>query len=68
MERPVGSEFEYKGHRLKVVEHRSCDGCFFNKRKYGHQACWSAGLGLCSCDFRSDRRSVIFKKIDTQKQ
>ena len=63
MERPVGTKFKYKRHTLEVVEHRSCDGCIFNRSALIRQ-CWSAELGPCSMSYRSDHKSVIFKKVE----
>lgn len=63
MERPVGTKFKYKRHTLEVVEHRSCDGCHFNRPVFIRQ-CWSAELGPCSMSCRSDHKSVIFKKVE----
>lgn len=62
MEIPIGTKFKYKRCTLEVVEHRSCDGCHFNRPVFICQ-CGSAELGYCSMNQRSDHKSVIFKKI-----
>lgn len=66
MERPVGSEFEVGEVTLRVEECSVCMGCYFMQGN-----CYSLGKrmgGVCGRHSRSDHKSVIFKKIDTQKQ
>ena len=46
---------------LEVVEHNTCEGCFF-KGVDGY--CGAASLGLeCVPKYRSDKKSVIFKEV-----
>lgn len=45
---------------LEVVEHSTCEGCFFNVAGY----CGAALLGLmCIPKYRSDGKNVIFKEV-----
>ncbi len=61
--RPIDSEFELGGVPLKVVEHKGCEGCFFEGSR-----CNFPELGACSGDFREDKKPVIFQKIETKQQ
>ncbi len=46
---------------LEVVEHNTCEGCFF-KGVAGY--CGAAPLGFeCVPKYRSDKKSVIFKEV-----
>lgn len=55
MERKVGEVFNDGDVTLKVVECENCNECFFKDK-----ACSDDD---CSYDERSDKKSVIFKKI-----
>lgn len=55
MERKVGEVFNYGNDILKVVACENCNDCFFKDK-----ACSDDD---CSYDARSDKKSVIFKKI-----
>jgi hypothetical protein len=62
MERRIGEIFEIDCVSLEVVEHTgcSCKGCYFN-----YLACemfWNT-RGSCG-PRRTDKKSVIFKKVD----
>ena len=46
---------------LEVVEHSTCEGCFFQGIA-GY--CGAAPLGLmCLPKYRSDKKNVIFKEV-----
>ena len=46
---------------FEVVEHNSCEGCFF---KGVADYCGAAPLGLeCVSKYRSDGKNVIFKEV-----
>ena len=69
---PVGTYFDYNGTRLKVVSALPCSGCFFHKKhltekeKEEDDICKQPPItevGYCSALRRSDRISVVFKKI-----
>ena len=64
MERKVGTEFEvtWKGKQvtLKVVEEKSCIGCFFACKQPEDVSCKT---GTCSSEGRKDKTSVVFKEI-----
>lgn len=59
IERKIGERFNYNGVTLEVVEQSedTCDGCYFYRKTDCPDAC------LCSCLFRSDFNSVIFKEV-----
>ena len=64
MERKVGSIFNDRKTKLKVVASTGCDGCYYDSEK-----CLN-GLsceirGECSSKGRADKTGVIFKKIKT---
>lgn len=59
--RPIGEIFEWRGVKLQVVEHKTCQGCYF---------CDDAGClnyrhvtGYCGEYLRDYHKSVIFKQI-----
>lgn len=58
--RPVGSCFEEYDHHvlLKVVEEKTCKGCF-----YEHKKECPAITGQCSSCCREDGKNVIFVKV-----
>lgn len=46
---------------LEVVESKSCDGCFFNRR---NGCCIVISFGMeCASECRSDKKNVIFKEV-----
>ena len=57
MERKINEVFDFKDHKLQVVEHENCLGCFFHNK-----GCLNGDnyAGECSCWDRNDRKSVIF--------
>lgn len=63
MERKAGEEFYYRGVRLKVVEHKGCQGCYFLNKKYECEG-WVFMTGRCHD--RNDGKTVIFKKSGTE--
>ena len=62
MERKIGETFTYNGKTYQVVEGITCEGCIFMEN--GHCFSISKLLGLCSNTNRTDKTSVIFKKIN----
>ena len=69
MERRIGEIFENEGVKLQCVENDGCDGCFF----YNGSCLFEAdmdnnGMGICSCRYRKDGKSVIFKKYNNMEQ
>ena len=61
MERKIGEIFEYNGEWYQCLEEKYCNGCVFRDAK-----CDDARniLGNCSVRNRSDKKSVIFKKLE----
>ena len=61
MERKIGEIFEYNGEWYQCLEEKCCNGCVFRDAK-----CDDARkiLGNCSVRNRSDKKSVIFKKLE----
>ncbi len=62
MERPIGSEFEVGDVKLRVEKGFTCFECYFSQN-----GCFSLGGrigGFCGAHFRSDHKSVIFKKVE----
>lgn len=54
----VGERFSIT---LEVVEHNTCEGCFF---KGVDGCCGATSLGLeCVPKYRSDGKNVIFKEV-----
>ena len=39
MERKINEVFDFKDHKLQVVEHEDCLGCFFNNKGYNVRTC-----------------------------
>lgn len=66
MERKIGEVFDFNGVSLQVVETKgkpSCQGCYFDDSEFG---CVTREFinKIKSCyEGRSDKNSVIFKKI-----
>jgi len=68
MERKVGSIFNDRKTKLKVVASTGCDGCYYYDY-YDSEKCLN-GLsceirGQCSPRVRTDKTSVIFKEVKT---
>ena len=61
MERKIGERIDFEGETLEVVEQRGCEGCYFNLT----DDCFKDDdiLGSC-CSLRTDRKYVIFKRVD----
>ena len=70
MERIIGETFEHEGIKLQCVENESCNGCFFynNGRCLFEADMDNNGMGICSCRYRKDGKSVIFKKYNNMEQ
>ena len=66
MERKIGEAFDFGGVMLEVVEQKTsgCAGCLFNDLKFdcGFNTILK-DIGSCNQCFRSDGKSVIFKKV-----
>lgn len=64
MERKIGEVFEHEGVKLEVVEAKgSCGEC--HAPNNGGVPCGkTADWGFCSPIFRSDRKSVFFRKVE----
>ena len=68
MERKIGEIFDFGGVRLEVLEQKTsgCAGCIFNDLKF--DCCFNMilkDIGSCNPCFRTDGKSVIFKKLTT---
>ena len=61
MERKIGEIFEYKGEWYQCVEKHYCNECVFRDAKCDDVR---KILGNCSVRNRSDKKSVIFKKLE----
>ena len=77
---PVGTRIQLRGYTFEVVEEASCNGCFFNRllqspfcgrhSMYNDLArrglTWeeAQSLGRCCKEYRTDKKSAIFKKIE----
>ena len=65
MERKIGEIFEYKGEWYQCVEDTediSCvNCCFYNG---GHKLCTDEDMGDCVKEYRSDAKSICFKKLE----
>lgn len=61
MERKIGEIFKHNGEWYQCVENSVswCASCDFRKKD-----CNTLPLGLCDAIRRSDKRSVIFKKLE----
>ena len=64
-ERKIGENFEFEGHKLRVVERGrdKCDECFFYNigcisNKYVR--------GFCAEDYRTDKKNVIFMEYNDE--
>lgn len=71
MERKVGEVFDFRGVKLRVERAKdktSCDGCYFD---YPRIPCWRVNgmskTGRCNPSIRSDKESVIFVKVEDDK-
>lgn len=66
MERKIGEIFEYNGEWYQCVEGICNKECYFYNRSL-HKTIADingAGFGACNAAFRSDDKSVIFKKLE----
>ena len=61
MERKIGEIFEYNGEWYQCLEEKYCNGCVFRDAKCDDVR---KILGNCSVRNRSDKISVIFKKLE----
>ena len=64
MERKIGEIFEYNGEWYQCVEDTECIKCInccFYKR--GHKLCTDEDMGACNKEYRSDTKSICFKKL-----
>ena len=61
MERKIGEIFEYQGEWYQCVEKHYCNECVFRDAKCDDVR---KILGNCSVRNRSDKKSVIFKKLE----
>ena len=61
MERKIGEIFEYNGEWYQCLEEKYCNGCVFRDAKCDDVR---KILGNCSVRNRSDKKSVIFKKLE----
>ena len=61
MERKIGEIFEYNGEWYQCLEKKYCNGCVFRDAKCDDVR---KILGNCSVRNRSDKKSVIFKKLE----
>ena len=65
MERKIGEIFEYNGEWYQCVEDTediSCvNCCFYNG---GHKLCTDEDMGACVKEYRSDAKSICFKKLE----
>ena len=70
MERPIGEILTDKnGVKLQVVkEPEGCKGCYYYDYDCDYPLCRrdSFVAGSCSKNFRKDRESVIFKKLNNE--
>ena len=65
MERKIGEVFEYNGEWYQCIEDTeriSCiNCCFYNG---GHKLCTDESIGACASEYRSDKKSMCFKKLE----
>ena len=65
MERKIGEIFEYNGDWYQCIEDTeriSCiNCCFYNG---GHRLCTDESMGVCISEYRSDKKSMCFKKLE----
>ena len=65
MERKIGEIFEYNGEWYQCVEDTediSCvNCCFYNG---GFKLCTDEDMGACVKEYRSDEKSICFKKLE----
>lgn len=64
MERQVGEVFDYDGVTLEVIEHGACLACYFYKERIYCGDLKRDILGSCGNINRSDRKMVVFKKVE----
>ena len=65
MERKIGEIFEYNGEWYQCIEDTeriSCiNCCFYNG---GCKLCTDESIGVCISEYRSDKKSICFKKLE----
>ena len=61
MERKIGEIFIYKSKTYQVVKSTTCIDCAFRKREC---SLLKSYIGQCISSIRSDKTSIIFKKIN----
>ena len=66
MERKIGEIFEHNGEWYQCIEGEECSNCYFNNKK-----CYTLRgndnndiIGSCIAYTRSDRKGVVFKKLE----
>lgn len=59
--RPIGEVFRCGKVKLKVVENKTCEGCFFDGKECYN--IYDDNAGRCYSKYRDDRKNVIFKQI-----
>lgn len=61
MERKIGEEFDYNGHKLKVLETAmgTCAGCVFMDNCHDNEPV----VGACNANARADKRQVVFVEV-----
>ena len=64
MERKVGSIFNDRKTKLKVVASTGCDGCYYDSEKCLNVLSCEI-RGQCSPRVRTDKTSIIFKEVKT---
>ena len=71
MGRAIGEVFDFDGIKLRVERAKnetSCEGCYFD---YQMPPCWQVNrtynTGCCNHHARSDKKSVIFVKVEDDK-
>ena len=65
MERKIGEIFEHNSEWYQCIEDTeriSCiNCCFYNG---GHKLCTDESIGVCISEYRSDKKSICFKKLE----
>ena len=61
MERKIGEIFTYKSKTYQVVKSTTCIDCVFRKKEC---SLLKSYIGQCISSIRSDKTSIIFKKIN----
>ena len=70
MEREIGSIYEKKGKKIKVIEGEkgTCEGCMYKTKLKYVSLCFCKGQDLlvdgeCMGEFRRDKRDVSFAEV-----